>query len=460
MSFDPHIAERRFGYGRSPDVPPPASVAAMMAALRERDATQKAYPLPPFRVLQDALVKRRRFYSFARKNPDTAKGKDALETARLIDKDVQQQRADWFVQLQMRRVRGQAVFGERLVAFWADHFTAFGKGGLLRAAAPLYVEEAIRPRITGRFADLLTAAVTHPLMLHYLDQNSSAGPNSRAAKGRPGRLGLNENLAREVLELHTLGVDAPYAQRDVTELAELLTGLSVTRDYGFKFRNRMVEPGAETVLGKTYSEEKGIGPVRAVLDDLARHPATARHVARKLAVHFVSDAPPGPLVDAIADAYQASDGHLEACYDAMLRHPAAWGAAAHNMRPPDEFVSAALRALNPSAKTLATLKRREMRRLFHDPLRLMGQPWMRPNGPDGFPENDSAWVTPQGIATRLEWAMNAPGRLLERLPDPRAFVTTALGDDVPPAVAFAARSAEDRRVAIGLILASPAFQRR
>lgn len=460
MSFDPHIAERRFGYGRSPDLPPPPGIAAMMASLRGADAMQQAYPLPPFRYLQDALVKRRRFRSYARKNPNTKKGEEALETARGIAKEVQGQRAEWFVHLLMRRVRGQAAFRERLVAFWADHFTAVGKGGLLRAAAPLYVEGAIRPAINGKFADLLTAAVTHPLMLHYLDQSTSAGPNSRAAKRRNGSLGLNENLAREVLELHTLGVDAPYVQADVTQLAELITGLSVTRDYGFKFRNGMVEPGTETVLGQTYGDDKGMAPVRAVLDDLARHPSTARHLARKLAVHFVSDTPPEALVDAIADAYQTSDGTLEACYEAMLRHPAAWDPTAHNIRLPDEFISAALRALNPPMEAFAGLSGSDVRSLFYHPLRLMGQDWMRPNGPDGFAESDSAWITPQGIATRLEWAMNAPDRLLDALPDPRVFVTTTLGDHVPPAVAFAARSAEDRRVAVGLVLSSPAFQRR
>ena len=378
-------------------------------------ANRSTIHCPPFGICKTSLSKRRRFYSYARKNPDTTKGKDALETAKGIDREVQRQRSEWFAHLLMRRVRAQDAFRERLVAFWADHFTAYGKGGLLRAAAPLYVEEAIRPRIAGRFADLLTVAVTHPLMLHYLDQNISAGPNSRAARRRNRRLGLNENLAREVLELHTLGVDAPYAQQDVTELAELLTGLSVTRDYGFKFRNRMVEPGAETVLGQTYSEEKGMAPVRAVLQDLARHPATARHIAHKLAVHFVSDTPPAALVDAVTDAYLSSDGHLETCYAALLNHPAAWDPLAHNIRLPEEFMSTALRALNPSAEVLASFTQREFRSLFYRPLRLMGQDWMRPAGPDGFAEADSAWVTPQGIATRLEWAMNAPARLLDGL---------------------------------------------
>jgi len=175
----------------------------------------------------------------------------------------------------LRRINTRTAFRERLVAFWADHFTAVGKGGLLRAAAPLYVEEALRSHIAGKFTDLLIFAVTHPLMLHYLDQNTSAGPNSPLAQRRNGPIGLNENLARGVLELHTLGVEGPYDQRDVHELAKLLTGLAATRNYSFKFRQNMTEPGPKTVLGRTYGTEEGMRAIRKVLNDLALHPALA-----------------------------------------------------------------------------------------------------------------------------------------------------------------------------------------
>jgi uncharacterized protein (DUF1800 family) len=460
VSFDPFLAEHRFGYGPSPSVPPPENVAGMLAELGSVDHAQTRFPIPPFHVLQDALALRIRFNTYARKHPDTAEGKEALKKVRQILRDMRGEHSQWFVQTQLRRITARHGFRERLTAFWADHFTAIGGGGLLRFASPLYVEEAVRPNITGHFGDLLTACVTHPLMLNYLDQNTSVGPNSRMAKRRNGRRGLNENLAREVLELHTLGVDGPYDQTDVRELAKLFTGLSATRHYGFKFRRAMVEPGGKTLLGKTYRADGGMATIRAALDDLARHPATAAHIARKLAVHFVSDTPSDDLVAHIKSAYLDSDGNFIDCYAALLEHPHAWQQKSTNMRPPDEFVSAALRSLGVTAQTLLQMDLRAVREVFFRPLQLMGQGWLAPNGPDGFAETDSAWATPQGISARLEWAVAAPARLLADLPDPREFVGPTLGGQVPDAVRFAANTAETREVAIGLILASPAFQRR
>lgn len=460
MNFDAVLAEHRFGYGSSASVAPPKSVSDILMELRGADHAQTGFSIPSFHVLQDALALRRRFSSYARKNPDTAKGKEARKQARQILRDMRRDHSQWFIQTQLRRITTRHGFRERLTAFWADHFTAQGGGGLLRLAAPLYVEEAVRPNLTGSFGDLLTACVTHPLMLNYLDQNTSAGPNSRAATRRSRRRGLNENLAREVLELHTLGVDGPYVQTDVRELAKLFTGLSATRHYGFKFRPAMVEPGAETVLGKTYSATGGMATIREALNDLARHPATAKHIARKLAVHFVSDTPSDDLLAHIAAAYLRSDGSLSECYAALLEHPQAWLPQSTNMRPPDEFVSAALRSLGIKAQTLQQMDLRMVREVFFRPLQLMGQAWLAPSGPDGFAEADSAWATPQGISARLEWAVTAPARLMSNLPDPRIFVQAALGGQVPDAVNFAANTAETREVAIGLILASPAFQRR
>lgn len=460
MGFDPVLAERRFGFGLSSSVPAPQSVADMLAGLVDEDRAQAAFPISSYREFQDDYVLRRRFNTYARENPDTDEGREALEKARDIQRQVRADRAQAFVQWQARRITTTRAFRERLVSFWADHFTARGKGGLLREATPFYVEEAVRPYVSGRFGDLLISCVTHPVMLHYLDQNTSVGPNSVIAQRRQRPLGLNENLAREVLELHTLGVNGPYDQTDVRELAELFTGLAATRDYGFKFRRRLSEPGAETVLGKTYSDKASLATIKEALQDLALHPATAAHVARKLAVHFVSDTPPEPLVSHVTAAYRQSDGDLMQCYQAMLEHPAAWDATAQNIRPPDEFVSATLRALGVPTATMQTLETPVLRDVFFRPLRLMGQPWLAPAGPDGFAEEDEAWATPQGISARLEWGMQAPARLLDALPDPRKFASAALGPDVPERVAFAAKAAETRKVAIGLILASPAFQRR
>ncbi|KIN63238.1 DUF1800 domain containing protein [Sulfitobacter noctilucicola] len=460
MTFDPFLAEHRFGYGRNSSIAQPQSVQEMLDTLRGPDVAVEKYPFPPYRYLQDAHVLRRRFRQFGAKNDTTEEGKAATAKARKIIRDLYKEHASWFQRHQMRRITAQHGFRERLVAFWADHFTVVGANAVLRLAVPAYVDEAIRPNVTGTFAQMLIDCVTHPVMLSYLDQNVSTGPNSRLAKRSKRPRGLNENLAREVMELHTLGVDGPYNQNDVRELAKLFTGLSLTRDLGFKFRPVMSEPGAETLLGRTYGGKSGLATVKAALTDLALHPATARHIATKIAVHFVSDAPPEGLIAHIQDSYTHTDGNLMACYEALLEHDAAWALPSTNMRTPDEFISASLRSLNVSETTLTGLNRQQTQQLFMAPLQKMGQKWYQAAGPDGFAEEDTAWVTPQGIAERMQWAMNTPARLVDELPDPREFVQTALGDAAPSTVVFAANAAATQAEGIGLILASPAFQRR
>ncbi|KIN75603.1 DUF1800 domain-containing protein [Sulfitobacter mediterraneus] len=460
MPFTPEMAERRFGYGLSPQIVPPFSVAQMLSGLQGADVMAQAYPIPGFRHIQDQIVYVRRFSRYSRKNPETEAGQAAEQKAKLARRALFHDRQRWTVAALQRRIGTPHAFRERLIAFWADHFTARGKSGLLRAAAPAYLEEALRPHVSGKFADLLRACVTHPLMLHYLDQNTSAGPNSRAAQRPDRQRGLNENLAREVLELHTLGVGGPYTQNDVHELAKLLTGLAGTRDYSFKFRRNMAEPGAETVLGRSYGGPPGLAPIHAVLTDLALHPATAAHIARKLAVHFVSDTPPPDLIEDLQETYLGSGGDLMTCYAALLHHPASWTMNAPNIRPPDEFVGAALRAMAVKPEMMEALRPAQIRRLLLTPMRLMGQAWQQPAGPDGWPEDDGAWITPQGIAARLDWAVNAPAQLRPDLPDPRNFVHDALGPNPPADVVFAASAAETRADAIGLVLCAPAFQRR
>jgi uncharacterized protein (DUF1800 family) len=360
----------------------------------------------------------------------------------------------------LRRVYSPTPFRERIEAFWADHFTATGKQGIIRRGTSPYVESAIRPRLSGRFEDLLIASVTHPLMVHYLDQERSAGPNSVAVKRGSKAHGLNENLAREILELHTLGVDGPYTQTDVRELAELLTGLTLNVKNGLHFRKDLAEPGTETVLGKTYGgDNPHIRDIHSVLTDLARHPATARHIAGKLAVHFVSDSPSPDLIDAVTTAWRDSGGDLAVVYDALLAHPMAWDDSKPNIKQPFDFITSALRALAIAPEALLGLDERAYRLRIHEPLRLMGHVWQKPDGPDGLEEADSAWITPQSLAARLQWAVAVPQLLSPVLPDPRAFVDTALGARAPEAVRFAASAAESRADGIGIVLASPAFQR-
>jgi uncharacterized protein (DUF1800 family) len=332
-------------------------------------------------------------------------------------------------------------FRERLVLFWT-----------------------VRPHVAGRFADMLKAAVTHPMMMLYLTQVGSIGPNSATAQKRK-RGGLNENLAREVLELHTLGVGGAYTQDDVRQFAELLTGLTLSDGAVPEFRPANAEPGAETVLGVSYGGDPAkLGDIHAALDALSVHPDTARHIARKLAVHFVSDAPDAGLVRAMADAFAATGGDLTAVCAAMLEHPAAWAGPGAKVRWPVDFVLAGARALGLDGRTLVTMPRRRFRALLTDQLDVMGQPWLQAPGPDGWPEEAEAWVTPQGMAARIDWAMRSPAGLVAAaggaMPDPRGFVQTALGGQADEALVWAAERAETREEGVGLILASPAFNRR
>jgi uncharacterized protein (DUF1800 family) len=201
--------------------------------------------------------------------------------------------------------------------------------------------------------------------------------------------------------------------------------------------------------------------VRAVLEDLAAHPATARHIARKLAVHFTSDTPDASLVDALEAAYVAHGGALMPLYATLLDHPASWSPELANYKPPIDFVSSAMRALGVPADAVALSEVKSLIQYVTEPLTVMGQSWERPIGPDGWPEEDETWITPQGLAARVTWAMSVPQVLMGRaLPDPRAFVDVALGRYANDAVRFAAGAAESKPEAIGLVLMSPAFQRR
>ncbi|WP_420011279.1 DUF1800 domain-containing protein [Tateyamaria sp.] len=463
VQFDRQLAEIRFGYGLSPLVPGPTDVDAMLRGLQGPDAIVDRFPIEPFSIFRQRMVAVREQITIRRKNRGTPAAAAARKQRNVLNKEARIAMFEWLGQTMLRRAHTPTAFRERLVAFWADHFTALGKAGVARRATSPYIEDAIRPNLNGNFADLLQATVMHPLMLDYLDQIQSMGPESeRAAKmGPKKKRGLNENLAREVMELHTLGVDGPYTQEDVTQLAELFTGMSFQPRNGFKFRKDFVEPGAETVLGKTYPDAYNVAPVRAVLTDLATHPATTRHIAHKLAVHFVTDDPDPDLVDHIEAAFAKSGGELMSLYEALVTHPAAWAPQLVNFKPPIDFVSSSLRGLGLPDGAFAAFTERDFRQVFATGLVLMGQQWERPGGPDGWPEEDGEWITPQGLAARVRWAMVMPQRIMGgALPDPREFVETALGRHGNDAVRFAAAAAESKPEAIGLVLMSPAFQRR
>lgn len=440
------LLARRFGYG--PAGPQPADAAAILAALAGPDAMQTQFPIMP---VEDMMARNEAYRAARRANPrvpeDVKAGQRGLA-------EIKQTTLSAGL---ARIVATETPFRERLVWFWADHFTARSKTALSRGMPAHMIDSAIRPNLSGPFAEMLFAAETHPAMVTYLDQQRSVGPESKAAARR--NAGLNENLGREILELHTVGVDGGYTQQDVRQLALLLTGLMP--DFDQPFRASRAEPGAETVLGASYGGGRAsIDDIRAVLDDLAVKPATARHLSRKLAVHFVADDPPADLVEAMTAAYQRTGGRLDAVYEVLLTHPAALLPATEKARQPFEFVAASMRALGMSGAAVAGMEPKMLGRAVLRPLTVMGQPFMEPEGPNGWDEAADTWLTAQGIAARIVWGMRMPGQLVPDLPDPRAFAQTALGALLPEDLALAVSRAPSQGEAIGLVLASPAFNTR
>ncbi|MEM9582835.1 MAG: DUF1800 domain-containing protein [Pseudomonadota bacterium] len=458
MGFSPTKAAIRFGEGLSPDLPPPQSIEDILGQLASRDTVADLHPVPVFSALLPdfaAVTNARRAARRGRDTDDAEALDDAYRDARrtLVRSQISDAK-----QMFARSIITEAPFRERLVRFWGDHFTVVGTNAMMRNAVPHYLEEAIRPHVAGRFADMLKAVVTHPMMLLYLDQSSSFGPNSPAARGRRG---LNENFARELLELHILGVGHSYAQADVHEMAKLLTGLTANAAQGFSFRPNRAEPGAEIILGRSYGgESANLADIFEALENLALHPTTANHLARKLAVHFTSDTPDPAMVDAMAGAYRDADGALMPMYNAMLNHRFSWESFGQKVKQPIDFVTSAFRALSLPTRSVERLKLNKLRSYVAGPLSAMGQPLFQPDGPDGWPEAAEDWITPQGLAARLQWSMAAPSAFYRGLPDPRGFAESALADLADDRVRFVARSAETRREGIGLILSSPAFQRR
>lgn len=336
---------------------------------------------------------------------------------------------------------------ERWVGFWANHFSvAATKGTMLGLVWP-YEREAIRPHATGRFGDMLRATTVHPAMLLYLDNAQSIGPNSRAGQRRSR--GLNENLARELLELHTVGVQGGYTQADVTALAALLTGWSLDRESGAsRFNPQLHEPGPKQVLGQRYPE--GPQALDLLLADLARHPATARFVSGKLARHFVTDDPPAALVDALVQRFQATDGDLLALADALFSHDLTWQAQAPpKFKRPEELVLSAHRVLQlPVVQTerLATV------------LAQMGQPPGRAPSPQGWPDRTEDWLAPDALWKRTEWAADF-GRQHARA-DARQLAARSFGPDLGTETRQQIDRADSGAQALALWLASPEFQRR
>lgn len=337
-------------------------------------------------------------------------------------------------------------FRERLVWFWANHFSVSIQNFLCSAFVGAFFQEAIRPHITGTFEQMLIAVMRHPAMLTYLDNAGSVGP--RSIVGRLRGRGINENLARECLELHTVTPKAGYTQHDVVALAKLMTGYNYSTRWlnrGFSFRRREHEPGEKTVLGRSFpSGEHGL--VQA-LKMLATHPATHRSLARKLACHFIADVPPLSSVRVIEGALRDTNGNLGAAAEALIGIDEAWKPLT-KFRTPWDFGIAAVRAM-----ALDREQRRDLTAIFAD----LGQPIFAAPQPDGWPDDAAYWATSEGLMRRIEWAYKLASR---RPRDATDVAVMSLGPFLREATRREMASSASMRDALTILLAAPEFQRR
>jgi uncharacterized protein (DUF1800 family) len=464
------IATNRFGLGaRTADQKSFDAKRGLVAQFDRFEAKPAAYASAPTRAsvateLADYLETVRDLRMDSDGKDDSAKPeiKEARKMARVAGREA-------YIALVGARMNAAlttpAPFVERLVHFWANHFavsadklTVVGMGGLLEA-------EAIRPHVLGKFSNMLLAVEQHPAMLLYLDQAQSVGPESPigarvAARGKR-KIGLNENLAREILELHTLGVRTGYTQADVTEFARAMTGWTVAgvtrgpvqRFVGnaapgaFVFVDALHQPGERTIMGRRYTQASE-AQATSVLLDLAAHPATATHIAMKLARHFTGDVPPPALVERLATAFRTSGGDLPHVYRVLIDAPEVWAAAPKFKSPWDWSVSA-LRAVG-----VTSIEGQQAAAM----LTQLGQPVWRPGSPAGFEDSDATWAGPDALFRRVETA----GRLATRggAIDARRTAEVVLADALTPATATAISRCESPAEGLALMLVSPEFMRR
>jgi uncharacterized protein (DUF1800 family) len=354
-------------------------------------------------------------------------------------------------------------FLERITQFWSNHFAVSVDKAIVLGVAGSYEREAIRPHVLGSFTDLLLTVERHPAMLLYLDNFRSVGPNSMLAsraRERAGKtLGINENLAREILELHTLGVNGGYTQADVTSFAKVITGWSIGgagkgiarggTPGEFFFRPNIHEPGPQTLLGRTYRQD-GQAQGEAVLRDLARHPATAQHIAAQLSRHFIADEPPPQVVDRLAAVFAGTGGDLPSLYRALIVEEAAWVQPLAKFKTPNDYVISAWRALG-----IPVDDAKKVPPIFAN----LGQRVWSPNSPAGWADRSADWDGASALMQRLRWADQIGQRLGTSIDAAKLapeVLGATLGDHTRVALSRAASAAQ----AVTLLLAAPEFMRR
>lgn len=466
MSIESIIAVNRFGLGAAP-----GDLAAASSDPRAWLARQASMPPPSHPQFARLAHSSEALLAYPRWIASLARGRGSEGTPRTIEGSFREQMGPIMLGEQAARLAAAATttapFHERLVWFWSNHFAVSAEKALVFALVGSFEREAIRPHVSGKFADMLLASSQHPAMIMYLDNHLSVrkgwegkGLRRSPSTAFPSPTDLNENLAREILELHTLGVNGGYTQADVTEFARVITGWTARptmfdlapASAGFAFDPDRHQPGAKTLLGKRYAQE-GSAQGEAVLRDLAAHPATATFTATKLARHFIADDPPPAAVARIARAFRESDGHLPTVYATLLDSPEAWQAQQPlpKLKSPIEYVVSCLRAV-------PALRAAQPQALYAT-LRGMGQrPYFAPS-PQGWPDTAAAWSGGDALWKRIEWAGILAARLGSSV-DPLHLAAESYGGALSPETRRAIERAESRQQGLALWLASPEFQRR
>ena len=449
------IALNRFGLGARPDEPAPTDPQRWLLWQLDRyDALPEPWkPLPRTPALvEDWLAQQRA----VRQAPEG-------QRSGIREAYLRKARNEYVAAVGARTSSALltgAPFVERLVHFWSNHFAISVDKLLVVGLAGGFEADAIRPNVLGRFEDLLLAVVRHPGMLLYLDQAQSIGPGSLAGRRAQARMprgrGLNENLAREILELHTLGVRSGYTQEDVTEFARALTGWTLPGEQlvdgaaaSFRFVPALHEPGARTVAGRTYAEG-GEQQARAVIHDLVHAPATARHIATKLARHFVADDPSPALVRRLEETFSRTGGDLPSVYRELVASPEGWQSTGAKFKSPWEWVVSSLRALGRTGMAPA-----QAAQLMNQ----LGQPVWRPGSPAGYDDVAATWAAPDALLRRVEVAQRLAAQAGDAV-DARALAPRVLPGAVGEATAGAIARAESGATALALLLISPEFLRR
>ncbi len=470
-SPDTYIAANKFGLGLRPgeaafiEQDPRGWLQNQLADITAVPARLSTLPSSAYYLA--ALSDDRMMMQATRQDKDAAaKRETALRESR------REMAQDYQAHLQLRlqtAVETETPFAERLPHFWSNHFSVAFSGGqkaVIRQLALPLEQEAIRANLDGDFASLLLAVEQHPAMLIYLDNSVSTGPISVIGKRR--ERGLNENLAREILELHTLGVNGGYSQNDVTSLAKIITGwtipehhiirlqgVSVDNTTGFTYVPQLHEPGNHRVLGKTYSNRSNdAAQGEQALRDLARHPATARHIAEKLARHFISDTPSQSSIKELENTFLETDGHLPSVHEALITLEEAWLPQHKKLRTPQELVTATARGMELDS---AIDSNRQVAGLFTHILTSFNHMPFTALSPAGWEDSASYWASPNGLMKRMEWA-NSIANLTSRNRDAEYLAEEILRPDAHLQRALA--NAESSHQAITLLLASPVFQWR